>query len=56
MKVKADSPLASVFPSPNHGERNGGLKPEMVILHYTGMPSAKSALKWLCCQRKAIVS
>jgi N-acetylmuramoyl-L-alanine amidase len=44
----ADSPLAKVFPSPNHGERAAGLKPELILLHYTGMPNAKSALKWLC--------
>ena len=54
MKVKADSPLARVFPSPNHGERNDGLTPEMVILHYTGMPSAKSALKWLCTPESSV--
>jgi len=48
MSAAADSPLAKLFPSPNHGERKDGLLPEMVILHYTGMPGAKAALKWLC--------
>lgn len=28
----------SAFPSPNHGERRGGLGPEMVVLHYTVLP------------------
>ena len=48
MTVRSDSPFAKVFPSPNHGERKDGLTPELVILHYTGMPSAASSLKWLC--------
>ena len=48
MTVKSDSPLGAVFASPNHGERAEGVKPEMIVLHYTGMPNAKSALKWLC--------
>jgi N-acetylmuramoyl-L-alanine amidase len=34
-------------PSPNHGERAAG-PVDMLILHYTGMPSAERALKWLC--------
>lgn len=48
MTVRADSPFAKVFPSPNHGERKDGLTPEFIVIHYTGMPSAASALKWLC--------
>jgi N-acetylmuramoyl-L-alanine amidase len=41
---RPDSPLAAkVFPSPNHGERRGG-PPDMVLLHYTGMPSGAEAL------------
>ena len=39
---------AKVFPSPNHGERVGGRRPDMLILHYTGMPDAGEALQWLC--------
>lgn len=54
MKTRPDSALATVFPSPNHGDRNDGLKPEMVILHYTGMPSAQSALKWLCTPESSV--
>jgi N-acetylmuramoyl-L-alanine amidase len=39
---------AKVFPSPNHGERREGRRPDMLILHYTGMPIAGEALQWLC--------
>jgi N-acetylmuramoyl-L-alanine amidase len=28
----------SVLPSPNHGERRGGLRPELVVLHFTVLP------------------
>jgi len=31
-------------PSPNFGERRGGARPDMVVLHYTGMASAEAAL------------
>lgn len=49
-----DSREASkVFPSPNHGARkradgSEGRKPDMLILHYTGMRDAGQALQWLC--------
>lgn len=48
-----DSPLAAkVFPSPNHGERRGGYALahgiDKLILHYTGMADAGSALQKLC--------
>ncbi|MGC2600401.1 MAG: N-acetylmuramoyl-L-alanine amidase, partial [Rhodomicrobium sp.] len=43
-----DSKLASrIFPSPNFGVREGGLKPSILLLHYTGMPSAEAAIHWL---------
>ena len=46
---RPDSPhAAKVFPSPNHGERKDGRRPDMLILHYTGMPEAGEALQWLC--------
>lgn len=35
-------------PSPNFGERAGGLSPSLVVLHYTAMESAKAALERLC--------
>ncbi|HEY7384404.1 MAG TPA: N-acetylmuramoyl-L-alanine amidase [Beijerinckiaceae bacterium] len=43
-----DSPIAAhVVPSPNHGERRNG-RPDMLILHYTGMPDERDALQRLC--------
>src|SRR5579863_10485752 len=35
-------------PSPNHGPRPGDGAVDMLILHYTGMPSAAEALDRLC--------
>jgi N-acetylmuramoyl-L-alanine amidase len=44
----ADSALASAFlPSPNHGERQGFARPNCIILHYTGMATARGALDLL---------
>ena len=44
-----DSPLVErVVPSPNHGPRRGGARPQMIVLHYTGMKSAEVALERLC--------
>ena len=37
-----------ILPSPNHGERRGYSRPDCIILHYTGMPSAAAALALLC--------
>jgi N-acetylmuramoyl-L-alanine amidase len=38
---------AEVLASPNFGERANGRAPDMIILHYTGMPTAEGALDWL---------
>src|SRR4029079_4717355 len=35
-------------PSPNIGPRRGIERPELLIVHYTGMDSAKAASAWLC--------
>ena len=35
-------------PSPNHGERRGGQRVELVVLHYTAMPDAEAALSRMC--------
>jgi N-acetylmuramoyl-L-alanine amidase len=44
-----ESPVAiKVVPSPNHGERRAGQRPDMILLHYTGMPDAAEALLRLC--------
>jgi N-acetylmuramoyl-L-alanine amidase len=44
-----ESPVAGkVVPSPNHGERRDGRRPDMILLHYTGMTTASEALLRLC--------
>ncbi len=46
---RADSPLvARLAPSPNFGERRGGRGIDMIVLHYTGCPSAEAACLWMC--------
>jgi N-acetylmuramoyl-L-alanine amidase len=42
------SVVADVRPSPNHSERVGNQRPNMIVLHYTGMPTANAALDLLC--------
>lgn len=41
-------PEAIWCPSPNFGPRRDGLKPELVVIHYTAMESAEAALARLC--------
>src|SRR6202789_879398 len=44
-----DSSIASdVIPSPNHGDRNKARLPDMIVLHYTGMPDVEGAIAQLC--------
>ncbi len=38
------TPIVEEAPSPNFGPRRLGAQPEMVVLHYTGMETAKAAL------------
>ncbi len=48
MTFKADSRLVdALHPSPNAGERRKGCRPHLILLHYTGMPSAEKAIRWL---------
>jgi N-acetylmuramoyl-L-alanine amidase len=48
-RLVPDSPVAAkVFPSPNHSERKDGRRPDILLLHYTGMPDETEALQWLC--------
>ncbi|SFP05585.1 N-acetylmuramoyl-L-alanine amidase [Tranquillimonas alkanivorans] len=35
-------------PSPNRGPRRGGVRPDMVVIHYTAMASAEAAVRRLC--------
>jgi N-acetylmuramoyl-L-alanine amidase len=39
---------ADVRVSPNFGPRLGSGRPDMIILHYTGMPTGPAAEEWLC--------
>src|ERR1700689_4249106 len=41
------SVVAEVVPSPNHGERKDGRRPDMILLHYTGMQHPNAALALL---------
>jgi N-acetylmuramoyl-L-alanine amidase len=50
-----DSPLAGrVFPSPNFGVRQDGAAPHILLLHYTGMPSAGAAIQWLAAPQSQV--
>jgi N-acetylmuramoyl-L-alanine amidase len=45
LSFRPDSPLVvDVAASPNHEERAGGRKPDMILLHYTGMTSSLEAI------------
>lgn len=35
-------------PSPNYNDRKNGTAPSLIILHYTGMPTAQGALSRMC--------
>ena len=39
--------VAQVLPSPNQGERRGFARPNALVLHYTGMPTAAAAVDLL---------
>lgn len=41
------APKAHPYPSPNFGPRRDGLKPSLIVLHYTAMQSAEAALERL---------
>jgi N-acetylmuramoyl-L-alanine amidase len=43
----ASSLVAEVVPSPNHGERKDGRRPDLILLHYTGMQHSNAALALL---------
>lgn len=40
--------MASGYPSPNFGARRGGVRPDMVVIHYTAMESCGAARDRLC--------
>lgn len=39
---------ADWHPSPNYELRRNGLKPTILLMHYTGMAHANAAIRWLC--------
>ena len=45
---------AKHFLSLNHGARRGVIAPDLIILHYTGMPDARAALERLCSQEHEV--
>jgi N-acetylmuramoyl-L-alanine amidase len=48
MTFPPDSPLVDqVHPSPNHEPRRGGVRPDILLLHYTGMKTTQAALERL---------
>ncbi|MFN3550110.1 MAG: N-acetylmuramoyl-L-alanine amidase [Mesorhizobium sp.] len=44
----ADHDGAEIRVSPNFGPRVGAAAPDMIVLHYTGMPTGEGAESWLC--------
>jgi N-acetylmuramoyl-L-alanine amidase len=50
------SVVAEVTPSPNHNERSDGRPADMILLHYTGMADAESALTLLCAHGSKVSS
>ena len=49
MPFPPDSPLVDqVRPSPNHQPRRGVDRPDILLLHYTGMSTTQAALERLC--------
>lgn len=52
---EADSALVSrVVPAVNVEPRKGGLKPRLLVLHYTGMRNAEKAVEWLACAESRV--
>jgi N-acetylmuramoyl-L-alanine amidase len=50
-----DSPFVSqLVSSPNFGERRNGMRPDMLIMHYTGMPSCKDAIRCLASPQSGV--
>jgi N-acetylmuramoyl-L-alanine amidase len=48
MTLAPDSPLvADLHPSPNIDERRGGVRPWLLVLHYTGLPTVERSIEVL---------
>jgi N-acetylmuramoyl-L-alanine amidase len=48
------STIATHRRSPNFGPRAASAAIDMIVLHYTGMPEAEVALRWLCDPRSQV--
>jgi len=48
--------VAEVAPSPNHDERKDGRRPDMIVLHYTGMLESEAALERLTAHGSGVSS
>jgi N-acetylmuramoyl-L-alanine amidase len=46
--VKGSALVDLTQASPNHEARVGGVSPQLLVLHYTGMASGRLAVDWLC--------
>lgn len=53
--VTADSNLrCEIKPAINLNERIDVIAPDILVLHYTGMPSGEQALNWLCVEESQV--
>ena len=48
--------VTDVAPSPNYDERKDGRRIDMIVLHYTGMPTGEAALERLCAPESKVSS
>ena len=48
--------VSEIVASPNQDERKGGLPPDMIVLHYTGMADDQAALDRLCSAESKVSS
>lgn len=51
-----DFARADVRVSPNFGGRRDGMRPDCVVLHYTGMETGEAAEAWLCAPESEVSS
>lgn len=51
-----DFPGAQLRVSPNFGPRRDGMRPDCLILHYTGMETGEAAEAWLCTPESEVSS
>ena len=52
---RPDSPFVShIVPSANFSERRNAMRPDMLILHYTGMPSCEDAIRCLASPQSGV--